>query len=176
MKPRVWRDAIRDAELDRTAKLVAFVLSTYMNGSGETFVGKETVQRKCGFASIRTVDEAINRLEQPGFIEIVRSKGGQRPNHYLATTPQAPAGLTPHGDAGFNSKNPAISDQQPRSQSATTPHGAAPEVVFESEQQGERPPREVEEEKRRQLTAEIRRTHPGLFKGGNAEEVDRDIG
>ena len=40
MRTTVWRDAIRDSDLNATAKLVAFVISCYFNSTGEN----ETVQ------------------------------------------------------------------------------------------------------------------------------------
>lgn len=125
MKPTVWRDAIRDGDLDRSAKLVAFVISTYMNGAGDTFVGKPLVGRGAGLV-VRAVDEAINRLERAGYVTVIRSRGG-RPNHYLARTPHDAAGLTPHGDAVSRNRNPAYASREPRILAQRTPHGDAPE-------------------------------------------------
>ena len=61
-----WRDAIRDSDLDRTAKLVAFVVSIYMNGQGWAFPSKATIAEGCNLDSIRTVDVAVQRLERAG--------------------------------------------------------------------------------------------------------------
>jgi hypothetical protein len=80
-----WRDAIRDSDLDGTAKLVAFVLSTYMDASGETFVSKARLG--CG-ASVtdRSVYDALKRIELAGLVEIVHSRG-RTSNRYLARLP-----------------------------------------------------------------------------------------
>ena len=119
MTPTVWRDAIRDAEeLTGTQKLVALLMSTYMNKDGETFVGKQRLARDAGFRSVRTVDSAINRVENIGFRNIIRSKGG-RPNYYIA--------CTPHATAGSHAGDPASRRPTPRTQTAGTPHRAAPE-------------------------------------------------
>jgi hypothetical protein len=136
VKPTVWRDAIRDSELDGTAKHVAHVISTYMNGAGDTFVGKATIAKGASLKSVRAVDYAVKRLEREGLIEIVPSMGG-RPNHYLARTPHHDAGSTPHGDAGstphLTTSDPASDDSEPRTAVPSTPHGDAPESEVESE-------------------------------------------
>ncbi len=87
MKPTQWRDAIRDSdELDRTAKLVAFVLSTYMNGSGKAFPSKGTIAAGAGLGSgRRAVDQAIVRLEAAGYLDVQRTKG-RTSWRYTATT------------------------------------------------------------------------------------------
>ena len=133
MKPSQWRDAVRDSGLDRTCKLVAHTLSTYMNASGSAFPGKELLAKGASLNSPRTVDEAVNRLEAAGYITVLRSKG-RRPNRYMAATPYAVAGSTPHSDAGSMNGNPASDHDQPRSAAHPTPHGGAPE----SEEQSER--------------------------------------
>jgi hypothetical protein len=136
VKPLLWRVAIRDSELDCTAKHVGHVISTYMNGAGVTFVGKETIAKGAGLKSVRAVDNAIDRLEDAGLLTIRRSRG-RHPNHYLASTP--------HPDAGFN---PASDDTQPRTAVHSTPHRGAPEVVVEIEKDevGLRPPHRLIED------------------------------
>ena len=124
MKPSLWRDAIRDSGLDRTAKLVAHTLSSYMNGAGDTFVGKETVRTGASLSSVRTVDEAVNRLERAGYLNVRRSTGGRK-NHYIATTPQPVA--------GFAAIDPAGRRRKPRSGLPVTPQGAAPESAYSAE-------------------------------------------
>jgi hypothetical protein len=88
LKPMQWRNAIRDSEmLDRTAKLVCFVISTYMNGKGVAYPGKETIARGAGLGKgRRSVDGAIDRAEAAGYLEVTRSKG-RRPFRYSATAP-----------------------------------------------------------------------------------------
>jgi DNA-binding transcriptional regulator PaaX len=76
VKPTVWRDAVRDRDLDRAAKLVAFVISTYMNGAGEAWQSKETIAKGAGLGKgRRSVDQAVDRIEAAGFLEVERSKG-----------------------------------------------------------------------------------------------------
>jgi hypothetical protein len=41
----VWRDAVRDSDLDRTAKLVAFMLSTWIAGRGLAYPSKATLAK-----------------------------------------------------------------------------------------------------------------------------------
>jgi Helix-turn-helix domain len=82
----VWRDAVRDShDLASTAKLVAWCLSTYMDGRGVAWPAQETLATGCSL-SRRSVQKATDRLEQLGFLAIERSKG--RSSHrYGATLP-----------------------------------------------------------------------------------------
>jgi hypothetical protein len=82
----VWRDAVRDSkELDRTAKLVAFCLSTYMNGNGNGWPSQDTIAAG-GSITDRAVFSATKRLEDAGFLVVERSRG--RSSHtYVATLP-----------------------------------------------------------------------------------------
>ncbi len=91
MSPRkslvaVWRDGVRDArELDRTAKLVAFCLSTYMNRHGSAWPSQDTIANGASLTD-RAVQTATVRLEAAGFLEVERSRG--RSSHqYVATLP-----------------------------------------------------------------------------------------
>jgi hypothetical protein len=94
VKPIVWRNAIRDSELDRTAKLVCFVISTYMNGAGEAFPAKDTIAKGAGLGSgRRSVDQAVDRIEAAGFLEVTRFRG-RRSFNYRATLPNVASGAT----------------------------------------------------------------------------------
>src|SRR4051812_13023327 len=85
--PAVWRDVIRDAsELDRTAKLVGVVLSTYMNGQGHAYPAVETIALG-GSLGRRGVQYALRRLENAGFLTVGMSRGGSS-NSYLAAVPE----------------------------------------------------------------------------------------
>ncbi len=87
----VWRDAVRDSdELDRTAKLVAFCLSTYMNGHGFGWPSQDTLAAGASITD-RAVYSATLRLESTGFLEIERSRG--RSSHRYA--PRCPQQRTP---------------------------------------------------------------------------------
>jgi DNA-binding transcriptional MocR family regulator len=90
VKPIVWREAIADSELDATAKLVAHTISTYMNGAGDSFPGKDSIAKRASLGK-RAVDRAIDRLEAKGYLQVQRSKG-RRPNHYWAAVPNRVAG------------------------------------------------------------------------------------
>jgi hypothetical protein len=138
VKPIQWRNAIRDSSMDATAKHTAHVISTYMNGAGDSFPGKETIARGASL-SVRAVDEAIKRIEAAGFLKVVRSPGG-RPNHYWAKLPHPAdaAGSTPQEMQGSETADPAADDNEPRSSRHQTPQlttsnpaGAAPESVNE---------------------------------------------
>jgi hypothetical protein len=83
--PAIWRDAIRDSALDRTAKLVAFVLATFMNRQGHCYPSQDTIAAG-GSLTDRAVHLATSRLERSGFLTVERSKG--RSSHsYLAALP-----------------------------------------------------------------------------------------
>ena len=111
----VWRDAIRDSGLDRTARLVAFVLSTYMTADGETghdrqhpSPSKTTLARGAGLSSAykgsTAVSAAIDRLQAAGYLEVERRRGWQG-YRYRASIPRLDEGLLteaiPRGDEGF---------------------------------------------------------------------------
>jgi hypothetical protein len=87
----LWREAIRDSrELDRTAKLVAHTLSTWMNPTnGHAWPSRRSVSEGAGLGtSCHAVDTALRRLEATGFLVVERSSGGaKRVNSYLATLP-----------------------------------------------------------------------------------------
>ena len=62
-----WRDTLRDSELDPTAKLVGFILSTWWDRNGRSaFPSKPTIAAASG-VSKRAVDGAVDRLETAGF-------------------------------------------------------------------------------------------------------------
>jgi hypothetical protein len=90
VKPTVWRDAVRDSDLDTTAKVVAFTLSTYMNGGGWCHPSKATIARGASLSAPRAVNGAVNRLERAGFLEIRHSRG-HHANRYRAAIPGRPA-------------------------------------------------------------------------------------
>src|SRR5262245_2748155 len=100
----VWRDSVRDSELDQVAKLVGFTLSTYMDAKGRCWPAKETLARACGMSK-RTIDRAVNRLEGAELVQVSRSLG-RSSNSYQAHP-------TPSGVTGFSSSNPVTDDTQP---------------------------------------------------------------
>jgi hypothetical protein len=84
-----WREAlVRDSDLDSTARLVGFVISTHMqpDGSG-AFPSTATIATEAGLgSSARTVIKAVRDLEQAGFLHVTRSKG-RHSHRYLAVLP-----------------------------------------------------------------------------------------
>jgi hypothetical protein len=90
----IWREIIRDsAKLSSTDKLVGFLLSTYMDKSGEAFPSRETIAAGCSLSD-RAVDAAASRLEVAGFLQVIKNtnpqgwKGGRgQVNHYVALLP-----------------------------------------------------------------------------------------
>jgi biotin operon repressor len=85
----VWRVAVRDSELDATAKHVALTLDTYMDRRGIAWPSKPTLARDTGY-TVRAVDRAINRLEQAGLLVVARSRG-RRSNLYSAALNPVPS-------------------------------------------------------------------------------------
>lgn len=84
-----WRNAIRASPLDRTAKLVALMLSTYFGAHELTaWPGRKRLAADCGL-SVRSVEQAVKRVEAAGLLKVVRSLGGRRSNLYAACLPEA---------------------------------------------------------------------------------------
>jgi len=84
----VWRDAVRDSDLDRTAKLVAHTLSTYMNARGVAWPSRATLARGASISD-RAVDGGTERLVAAGFLFVNRSDGGRsHTNKYAALIPE----------------------------------------------------------------------------------------
>ena len=83
-----WRNFVRDSGVDPTARLVAFVLSTYMarNGNG-AYPSRRTIAKGAGIG-VRAVDAAINRLEAAGLLAIERSKGHTSNTYAAAGIPR----------------------------------------------------------------------------------------
>jgi hypothetical protein len=124
-----WRDCIRDSDLDQTAKTIALVLSTYMNGNGQAFPSKETLAHGAS-VSKRAADTAVSRLEDRGFLTVKRTLGRQS-NRYQAALPtvQAATGLTVQADAPLETFNHANENSNHANQTPSTLQVAAPESI-----------------------------------------------
>ena len=109
-----WRNAVRDSELDRTAKLVAFVLSTYMDGHGQAYPSMSTLAEGASLGLNRaTTRAAVARLESAGFLDVFRSRG--RGSHrYEATLPTEHPGRSV--TERFGPSNRTIPGLQPNAQ------------------------------------------------------------
>jgi hypothetical protein len=68
----VWRDAVRDSDLKRTSKLLAFVLSTYLNRYGSGWPSQETLAAGASI-TVRSVQKNTAVLEHAGFVAVERS-------------------------------------------------------------------------------------------------------
>ena len=123
--PVVFRRAVRDSDLDSSAKLVGFVIAEYMNPDGVARPSKETIARG-GSLSVRAADAGVRRLEASSLLLVERSpKGGRtKANRYLVN-PAAAAGImgaNPAGGAGITAETPqqttvnpaAASDEEER--------------------------------------------------------------
>jgi hypothetical protein len=142
VNPRYWRDAIRDSELDRTAKLIAYTLSTWMNGQAEAFPGKDALADRAG-VDVRTVDRALHRIEAAGFVRVRVGGGRARTNRYEGITPaEAPGFLLPaeEGNPGTGAglsapETPARLTENP-GRGGRKPRHPCPPKASESEKQG----------------------------------------
>jgi DNA-binding PadR family transcriptional regulator len=83
----VWRDAVRDSQLDRTSKAVAWCLSTYMDRHGHARPSRQTLAAGSSLSD-RAVDTALQRLEAAGYLAVARTRGGNnRTNAYVSLLP-----------------------------------------------------------------------------------------
>src|SRR4051812_32384832 len=92
-----WRDALRDSDLDRTAKLVGLVLSTYMNGSCIAWPSKITLAKGASLGRAdqkdnTAVGNAIDRMEAAGLLDVERRRG-RRGFVYTGVIPRPGVGL-----------------------------------------------------------------------------------
>ena len=111
----VWRDAVRDSDLDGTAKAVAYTLSTYMNGKAEAFPSKATLAAGASLCD-RAADRAILRLEATGFLRVERTRG-RMSNRYYGAHPN------PVPEYGVNPvRGDGVRDHQPRTNDTPTPY------------------------------------------------------
>ena len=101
MRPHEWTWAIRDAPVDRTAKLVAWALGSRMNGTGECWPSKAQLAADTGL-DVRTVDRAVVRLERAGLVTVRRGNGRGHPNRYRPGNP----GVNPGASAGVYPEKP----------------------------------------------------------------------
>lgn len=66
---RRWLLAIReDEKLSAHAKLVAFVLGTYMNAAGVCWPGQSTLASACGYEERTSVWRGVSELRQAGYL------------------------------------------------------------------------------------------------------------
>jgi len=132
-----WRNALRDAELDATAKLAGFALATFMNADGICWPGKPRLAGACS-RSKRAVDGAIDRLERAGFLTIERTAGGNpkaQTNRYQATLPAVQIVQGSGVQEMQGSKRSAVQIRTlSRATDDTSPATVAPEVVKDDEQ------------------------------------------
>jgi Helix-turn-helix domain len=144
-----WRDAIRASELDASAKLVALVLATYANATGECWPSKQTLYEGCSL-SARVVDRAVLRLEETGFVDVKRSVGRVVNRYFLRIPNPVPeAGVDPVPGSGVDHSQPR---QQPRREPPPTPS----EEQYEPEEPGNQLLHRKEGERQRTKAGEKR--------------------
>ena len=82
-----WQRAMRDSpELDATARLVGFVLATYMDKDGRCYPGQARLAEGIG-RSVATVRRGLRTLEAAGFL--VTQRGGRGTcNRYRGVIPR----------------------------------------------------------------------------------------
>lgn len=79
----VWRQALCEADLDATAKLVGFVIATWMRPDGTgAYPSRRSIGERASLGE-RAVDRAIKRLEDSGLVAVSHSKG-RSSNTYTA--------------------------------------------------------------------------------------------
>jgi hypothetical protein len=83
-----WRVAVRDSDLDPTARHVALTLSLRMNADGGSCHPSIATLAADTGRSERTVQVALGVLRDAGWLAIDGGGGRQRTNHYRATTPK----------------------------------------------------------------------------------------
>jgi DNA-binding transcriptional MocR family regulator len=141
MNDRVlWLTAITGSSLDSTAKHVALQLAMFMNGKGVCWPSKARLVDTTGYGD-RTVDRAIRRLEQAGYLIVNRTRG-RTTNRYRALNPVTQAGVNPVTQAGvelsptpsLTTPNPVTDDIQPR-------HSDTPNLKEELERELAQPDR-----------------------------------
>lgn len=113
-----WRIVVRDSSLDATAKLVAFTLDTYMDRRGIAWPSRPTLAAGAG-SHVRTVDHALARLEDAGFIVVARSRG-RRSNLYCASLPNGGAENTVDEPPTVALTTPTVALDTPNSASSAT--------------------------------------------------------
>jgi len=109
-----WRLELRRATVDQTAKLVGYVLSTYMDGAGRAQVSRSTLAECCGLENVNTIRRAVRRLELAGLLGVDRAGREQpRPSRYQARSRGA-AEYAPNGPRGVSGDAPAGSQGRPK--------------------------------------------------------------
>jgi hypothetical protein len=86
----VWQTTLCESELSSTARLVGFVLSTYLSAKNGPLCwpSRLTLAKGAGLG-LRTVDKAIVELESGGFVEIERSRGRSSHTYCVTLSPTA---------------------------------------------------------------------------------------
>jgi hypothetical protein len=124
-----WRETIRDSELSPTAKLVGFVLSTYMNAKGEAHPSKATLARGAS-VSVPTIKRTLRELDRGKYLTIATS-GGRFSNWYRAAFPTGSftTPLTGSPTTLLDDSNGVKSNTQRDQTSKPTGSPMTPEVV-----------------------------------------------
>lgn len=84
---QAWRWAVLGSPIDKTAKLVALVIATYMNPAGHAFPSKRTIATEASLSE-RAVDGAVDRLYVAGLLDVERRRGQRGFTNWQAVIPQ----------------------------------------------------------------------------------------
>ena len=106
--PVIWREVIRDSDLDKMSKLVAHTHSTHLDAQGTHYTSRDTLAREAS-VSDRTVDAANKTLLAGGFLYFPPGdRGGRSKTHTYAA--QIPSTASPIHAAEWETAN-AISNE-----------------------------------------------------------------
>jgi hypothetical protein len=137
-----WRNVIRDSGLDRTAKLVALVLSTYMDAGGYAYPSLATLAEGANLgAGCTAVKDGLARIEAAGLLVINRRRG-RFGWSYQALIPRAVVGLeAAEIPRGSTSKSHADRTEIPRPGVAESDESAESVSTRADARAGRRKPR-----------------------------------
>lgn len=105
-----WWKALRGSNLPPRARLLAFVLSTWMAADGtKCYPGQDAIAAACGWTDPTTVRRATTELEDAGYIQVVRYGGirapgrSQKTHRYWPTVPTDQSGSPARLETGDQS-------------------------------------------------------------------------
>ena len=109
-----WWKALRASDLPPRARLLAFVLSTWMAADGtKCYPGQDAIADACGWTDPTTVRRATTDLEEAGYLEVHRYGGirapgrSQKTHRYWPTIPTDQSGRAARLEPDDQSGSPA---------------------------------------------------------------------
>ena len=111
-----WRNAVRNSDVDATAKLVAYTIGTYMDANLVAWPSRQTIAAGASLGKgLRSVDAAIDRLEAAGLLQVIHFK---RPAPQ--PLPRSRCAVNSSRAAGFNRASDAANRASNDTQRRTT--------------------------------------------------------